>query len=123
MSEHALRPCPFCGMLPTQALRHSSINDDESWHAIACENRECSVMPIIEEQIDGEGSGEEIWMAAAELAADKWNTRPLEQELLAACKEVAGCPSNGSHVLVSRGTLVNILAAIKKVEATEWRAG
>lgn len=54
---------------------------------------------------------------------EQWNTRPLEQELLAACKAVASTPSDGQFVLVTRETLLCVLDAIAHAEAAEGRAG
>lgn len=87
MSEHALRPCPFCG---------SARGNIKLLNRPSVECPDClSLGPASARLV----KNEEQNRASVSAAFDLWNTRPLEQELLAACK--------------------NALAAMKRVEWDE----
>lgn len=75
--EKTLKPCPFCGSEPNSCLRQSTGEDGSvyySYHEIACENRECGMMPLVSVNLE-EQDGDNPWEQAVEKAIDAWNRR------------------------------------------------
>lgn len=75
MSAHALRPCPFCGGA-AEVFKNGF--DYFFAECIACEARTAA-----------------IYCSSTEAGAIRWNTRPFEQELLAACKLALNAVTEG----------------------------
>lgn len=68
-----LKACPFCGSSTTTDIGvRGSVGYGHGWQ-VWC--NEC-------------GNGQSGWYAHKEYAAESWNTRPIEAELLAALQEM-----------------------------------
>lgn len=82
MAEQALRPCPFCGSVRLHAISTSA---GEDYIAVCC--RDCGAEgPAAHYRYDTGSLREYLDDAADEWM--RWNERPIEDDLLAACELV-----------------------------------
>ena len=63
MSEPKLKPCPFCGKIPTIEFYKNE------WYGIACENEKCKIQPNT------------AWLKKRANVIREWNRRANDEQI------------------------------------------